>query len=166
MSEKSTTLIEYEKLIEELMKENEDLKKTVFKLEKQNQLLKKRAGVEQEVPEPKKPVKIFKKSKKKEISEPVIMSKKETIIETPVEKGGEILTESTFSPEIPAPLRSEGAIIEGTSRRECPVCGNKNKKLIREILDKTHIISDYPRMYSKKLVCGDCGQEWRVSSEV
>ena len=166
MSKKNTTLIEYENLIEELMKENEKLKKTVFKLEKQNQLLKKRAGVVEEIPEPpepKKAAKLSKKSKKKEISEPVIVSKE---VETPAEKGEEILTESTFSPEIPAPLRSKGGVIEGTSRRECPVCGNKNKKLIREILDKTHIICDYPRMYSKKLVCGDCGQEWRVSTEV
>ncbi len=51
----------------------------------------------------------------------------------------------------------------GTSagRRVCPKCGNKNKALIREMLDKTTIISAYPRMYGKKYKCGECGNEWK-----
>ncbi|MFX1233915.1 MAG: hypothetical protein ACFFBY_05075 [Promethearchaeota archaeon] len=49
--------------------------------------------------------------------------------------------------------------IEG--RRRCPKCGNEDKMLIHESVDKGNIILDYPRMYGKKYRCGQCGIEWR-----
>ena len=57
-------------------------------------------------------------------------------------------------------------IVEGHSRRQCPVCGNSNTHLIREVIDRTRQISDYPRMYGKKLICGECGREWHVIPEL
>ncbi|NVM37016.1 MAG: hypothetical protein HWN81_15575, partial [Candidatus Lokiarchaeota archaeon] len=45
-------------------------------------------------------------------------------------------------------------------------CRNNNKYLIRETVDRTHFISDYPRMYGKKYHCGNCGIEWRVPVEM
>ena len=54
------------------------------------------------------------------------------------------------------------AVIETTEgRRKCPLCGNENLRLIRELEDKSKIISAYPRLYGKKLKCGQCGAEWR-----
>jgi len=53
-------------------------------------------------------------------------------------------------------------VIETTDgRRKCPICGNENLRQIREVDDKTKIISAYPRMYGKKFKCGQCGAEWR-----
>lgn len=46
-------------------------------------------------------------------------------------------------------------------RKSCPKCGNINRRFIHEVLDKTHLLSVYPRIYGKKLRCGECGCEWR-----
>ncbi|TXT67097.1 MAG: hypothetical protein BAJALOKI1v1_180002 [Promethearchaeota archaeon] len=46
-------------------------------------------------------------------------------------------------------------------RRICPKCGEENPQMIHESTDKTNIIMDYPRIYSKKYKCGRCGTEWR-----
>ncbi len=46
-------------------------------------------------------------------------------------------------------------------RRRCPTCLNLNTKYIREMLDKTNIIMQSPRMYGKKFKCGICGTEWK-----
>ncbi len=46
-------------------------------------------------------------------------------------------------------------------RRKCPNCGEENTNMIHESTDKTNIILDYPRIYSKKFRCGRCGVEWR-----
>ncbi len=153
--EKDPTLIEYEKLIEDLMKENETLKNKIIDLEEQINLFKSIADTIEEVPKPtevKKAAKIFKKSKKKEEIQP------------PIEKKEEVTIDSQIFKE--APKRATPTIIESTSRRECPVCGNSRHGSIQEVTDKTRLISDYPRMYGKKLKCGSCGQEWRVSSAV
>ncbi len=45
-------------------------------------------------------------------------------------------------------------------RRKCPKCGNEG--LIHEMIDKSVIILDYPKIYGKKNCCGNCGCEWRV----
>ena len=45
-------------------------------------------------------------------------------------------------------------------RRACPKCGNNNPSQIREMIDRTNIISDYPKVYGKKYQCGQCGAEW------
>jgi len=54
-----------------------------------------------------------------------------------------------------------GVIETSDGRRKCPICGNENLRQIREVEDKTKIISAYPRMYGKKFKCGQCGAEWR-----
>ena len=46
-------------------------------------------------------------------------------------------------------------------RKSCPNCGNINRRFIHEIIDRTHLISVYPRIFGKKLRCGECGCEWR-----
>ncbi len=45
-------------------------------------------------------------------------------------------------------------------RRKCPNCGNEG--LIHEMIDKSVIILDYPKIYGKKNCCAECGHEWRV----
>ncbi len=50
---------------------------------------------------------------------------------------------------------------ESQVRRACPKCGNKIHSQIREIVDKTYLISTYPKLYGKKFQCGMCGEEWR-----
>ena len=37
-------------------------------------------------------------------------------------------------------------------RRKCPKCGEENRNLIHEFIDKTNIISDYPRVYGKRSI--------------
>ncbi len=44
-------------------------------------------------------------------------------------------------------------------RRKCPSCGNEG--LIHEMDDKSVILMDYPKIYGKKLICGQCSYEWR-----
>ena len=161
--EKDPTLIEYETLIEKLMKENETLKNNIIDLEEQIKLHRDIADSIEEVPESrdvKKPAKLFKKSKKKEEIQPPTEKVKPS--KAPVEKREEVIVDSQIFKELPK--RATPTILESTSRRECPVCGNTRKGSIQEIVDKTHIILDYPRMYGKKLKCGACGQEWRVVS--
>ena len=128
---------EYKIILEELMKENEALKKRIAELENRDQTYK-------VLPEP----------MKKEEIEP-IKQQKEIVI-----------SESIFSQDVAHLEMGKGKILIGVSRRECPKCGNHNKPLIREILDKTNIISDYPRMFGKKYHCGECGGEWRVPLEM
>ncbi|MFX1395393.1 MAG: hypothetical protein ACFFAH_17800 [Promethearchaeota archaeon] len=49
--------------------------------------------------------------------------------------------------------------IEG--RRKCPSCGEENKYMIHEEIDKTVIIMDYPKVFGKRWKCGKCGTIWR-----
>ena len=48
-------------------------------------------------------------------------------------------------------------------RRKCPECGVDNPRLIHETVDKTRLISDYPKIYGKKYKCGECGTVWRIT---
>nr|MDO8113765.1 hypothetical protein [Candidatus Sigynarchaeota archaeon] len=49
----------------------------------------------------------------------------------------------------------------GGARWQCPKCGNNLREMIREVTDKTVVLSTYPMIYGKKLICGKCGHEWR-----
>ncbi len=157
---KDFTPLEYESIIEELRKENEALRKRIAELENRDQAFKVKQEPLKEVPTP-----IIETG----TIEPVILDEesieKEEIL--PIEQRKEIvISESIFSQYV-APLgMSKGQILQGVSRRECPKCGNKSKTLIRETIDRTHLICDYPRMYGKKYHCGECGQEWRVPVEM
>ncbi len=106
-----------------------------------------------------------------EFLEPTIESPKPTT-ETLNEQLSKEQGVSTSPPE-ELPLKSEpsaeeipeideiGIIETSDGRRKCPICGNENLRQIREVEDKTKIISAYPRMYGKKFKCGQCGAEWR-----
>ncbi|HMF33573.1 MAG TPA: hypothetical protein VKK79_19275 [Candidatus Lokiarchaeia archaeon] len=64
--------------------------------------------------------------------------------------------EEEVTPEAPAP-----AAVEYGARWQCPKCGNNDRRMIREVQDKTILLNAYPPVYGKKLVCGKCGGEWR-----
>jgi hypothetical protein len=46
-------------------------------------------------------------------------------------------------------------------RRQCPKCFNLDRNLIREVVDKTHVIMQNPNIYGFKFICGQCGHEWK-----
>ena len=175
---------EYEKKIERLKYENQNLKLRIAKLEQENSLLQEKIShvekadsILREKPteieakttisvKPQKkveePSEIF--TNVKEEVEPIILDtkfediEKERTAETPLKEVREVLYEQA------PPDFAKKPIVEGYSRRECPICGNTNKMQIHEIIDRTHIICDYPRMYGKRYKCGSCGREWRISS--
>jgi hypothetical protein len=68
---------------------------------------------------------------------------------------------SGAAPGIPGTDDGLLTIQKTDGRRKCPKCGNEDKMLIHESVDKGNIILDYPRMYGKKYRCGQCGAEWR-----
>jgi len=54
---------------------------------------------------------------------------------------------------------SSGLVVEKPiGRRKCPSCGDQSS--IHEVIDKSLILMDYPRIYGKKKYCGSCGLEW------
>jgi len=154
---KDPTLIEYENLIEQLMQENDDLKKRISELKEENDLLKHTDYLFKE-PSPsivekeaKKPVKWARKAKKKDK------------LETP-EPFEEPELEILSDLETPVPTISSlnKPIVEGYSRRQCPHCDNNRHMFIHEEIDKKNIIMAYPRIYGKKYKCGVCGTNWKV----
>lgn len=144
INKKDPTLIEFENVIKELRNENESLRMRVVELEEEIRIL---LG-------PREPI--------KEI--PVTEVQYETKI--PRLERDVIVSSSVFSQDTVPLEMGKGPIVEGISRRECPICGNNSKALIHEIIDRTHMISAYPRMYGKKYKCGNCGREWRISMEI
>jgi hypothetical protein len=141
---KDSTLIEYERIIRDLMNENETLKNKVAELIQENRTLK---GSHDTIIETPSPV-IQYQTKAPKMQKSVMVS------------------HVNFSQDTVSLEMGKGPIVEGISRRECPICGNTNKALIHENIDKTHMISAYPRMYGKKYKCGDCGREWRLPVEI
>lgn len=178
---KDPTLIEYENLIEQLMQENETLKKRIYDLEKENSLIKGKISKIEEKPsefkenshaketitpipitstpvivekEDKKTIKLFKKSKKAEVLEPLEALE-------PL-KAPELEILSDLETPVPTISSSNKPIVEGYSRRQCPHCDNNRQMFIYEEIDKTNIILAYPRIYGKKYKCGKCGGFWRL----
>ena len=87
------------------------------------------------------------------IEKTVIEHEIETVVQP---EPTELQSESPPKPEDP-----KITVIETSEgRRICPKCHNQNIRLIREITDKTKLISTYPRIYGKKFKCGECGTEW------
>ena len=69
---------------------------------------------------------------------------------------------SSAAPGIPGQTDDSIMTVEKMEgRRKCPSCGNEDKMMIHESVDKSNIILDYPRMYGKKYRCGLCGCLWR-----
>ncbi|UCC19731.1 MAG: hypothetical protein JSV62_00190 [Promethearchaeota archaeon] len=153
IDEKDSTLIEYEKLVEELMHENESLKKRVTELEEENRILK---GSEEIIHE--EPIREIQYETKKPILD-------RDIVERDIVERDIVITTTLSQDTVPLEM-GKGPIVDGYSRRECPICGNTNKAFIQEIIDRSHIISAYPRMYGKKYKCGQCGREWRIPLEM
>ncbi|MFX0021594.1 MAG: hypothetical protein ACFE9S_04660 [Candidatus Hermodarchaeota archaeon] len=129
-------------IIRELKDENESLKMRIVELEEEIKIL------------------LGSKEPYKQIKTPEVHY--EPITPTPTPEKEVIVSSSAFSSDTVPLEMGKGPIVEGMSRRECPICGNTNKALIYENLDRTHIISAYPRMYGKKYKCGECGREWRI----
>ncbi|MFX0037978.1 MAG: hypothetical protein ACFFCY_05535 [Promethearchaeota archaeon] len=140
---KALTPIEYENIIKGLRNENESLKMKIVELEEENKIL---LG-------PHEPI--------KEIRIPEVQ------YETELPEMEEVITvsDTSFSQNTVPLEMGKGPIVEGISRRECPICGNNNKALIHENIDRTHIISTYPKLYGKKYKCGECGREWKLPTE-
>jgi DNA repair exonuclease SbcCD ATPase subunit len=103
---------------------------------------------------------------KKEQELSVIEQESKEVDDFKLKQGASILSTQIEKPE-PDEDKDEvdsesfGIIETIDGRRKCPICGNQNHRLIREVEDKTKIISAYPRMYGKKYKCGQCGAEWR-----
>lgn len=162
------TLIEYENLIEQLMQENEDLKKQISELKEENSLLK-HTDYSFKEPSPSTieketniPVKWSRKAKKKDKIEPLELIQEE-ILESPEHlEEPELEIFSDLETPIPTISSSNKPIVEGYSRRQCPHCDNNRHMFIHEEIDKTNIIMAYPRIYGKKYKCGVCGTNWKV----
>ncbi|MFX1380406.1 MAG: centrosomin N-terminal motif 1-containing protein [Promethearchaeota archaeon] len=144
IDKKDATLIEYEKLIKELKNENASLKMRIVKLEEEIRTL---LGSSESI---------------KEIEIPQV----EYETKIPSLEKEVIVSNSIFSQDTVLSEKVKAQIVDGLSRRECPICGNTNKALIYENVDRTHIISAYPRLYGKKYKCGECGREWRIPIEM
>ncbi len=150
IDERDSTIVEYEKIIEELMKENQTLKNRITDLEIEIMKLKESGITFEEISAPV----VQRDIKQIEEFKPITQMKKEVISEP-------FHYQDTVSLEL-----GKGPIVEGISRRECPICGNTNKLLIHELIDRDRIISAYPKMYGKKYKCGSCGREWRLPLEM
>jgi hypothetical protein len=168
---KDPTLIEYENLIEQLMKENEELKKQISILKEENDLLKHTDYHFKETSPP-----TFEVEEKKSIKWPRITKKKDKPESTkPIQeitlKSPEPFEEpeleiiSDLTTPVPTISSTNKPIVEGYSRRQCPHCDNDRHMFIHEEIDKTNIIMAYPRIYGKKYKCGKCGTNWVVKNE-
>ncbi len=144
-----------EKTIERLKNDIADLRKRVKELQKENVSLRDKLSHSEElatVPvEEKKSLKLFKKQKKKQLSEKSVVSKEMDLD----------MSSAFESPSVPLSSKYR-TIMDGESRRMCPSCDNTDHKFIYEETDKTHILMDYPRIYGKRYKCGKCGTLWRV----
>ena len=149
-------LTNYEKEIASLREQNADLKSKVpnaSNLEKINEMYKIK------IDELERDIKIYKKNQEiiqldlKE-SEKNVFTFQKKVIETK-NQTQELPVKKIEQPKIEIlKLSSEG-------RRKCPNCNNVNQASIHELVDKTKIVMDYPRVYGKKYKCGDCGMEWK-----
>ncbi|MFW9968883.1 MAG: hypothetical protein ACFFDF_01700 [Candidatus Odinarchaeota archaeon] len=145
IDKRDPTLIGYKNLVKELRNENESLKMRIVELEEEIKIL---LGSQEQTGERTPIPKVQSISITPKLEQDVIIPNSDFLQDTvPLEKGKE-------------------PIVEGTSRRECPICGNTNKALIYENIDRTHMISFYPKLYGKKYKCGECGREWRIPSEL
>ena len=144
MSQENFDRMDPNLIIKELRDENENLKMRIVELEEEIKIL---LGAQEPI---------------KEIKVPEVQYKPIT----PSPEKEVIVTSSVFSSDTVPLEMGKGPIVEGMSRRECPICGNNNKALIYENVDRTHIISAYPRLYGKKYKCGECGREWRIPLEM
>lgn len=83
---------------------------------------------------------------------------------TPADVKAEIseVRASAAAPGIPGKTDTSILTVEAIEgRRRCPECSTDDPHMIHESIDKSNIILDYPRVYGKKYLCGNCGIQWR-----
>jgi hypothetical protein len=69
---------------------------------------------------------------------------------------------SAAAPGIPGKTDTSIITVEKMEgRRRCPECETDDPHMIHESVDKSNVILDYPRVYGKKYLCGECGCQWR-----
>ncbi|MFW9939822.1 MAG: hypothetical protein ACFFFT_02185 [Candidatus Thorarchaeota archaeon] len=69
---------------------------------------------------------------------------------------------SAAAPGIPGKTDDSIITVEKMEgRRRCPECDTDDPHMIHESVDKSNVILDYPRVYGKKYLCGQCGAQWR-----
>ncbi len=75
----------------------------------------------------------------------------------------QVAAESTKLKEVSLSKKQDGIIIipKTEGRRKCPNCEETNPNMIHESIDKTVIISHFPRIFGKRYKCGACGVIWR-----
>jgi len=87
---------------------------------------------------------------------------KPTLMRDNLPEAPKTVVEPVSSPVTP-PSSADGVLVQRDGGRlKCPKCGNTKAGMIREAVDKTHILNDYPLIYGKKNICGTCGAQWRV----
>ncbi len=163
VDKKSQTLKENEKTIEELKIENDLLKNQLVQKEHEKEILE--TKIDELIREIAQNREIILEQEKTQIKE--TSSKKKAEIQGKKVKKAKKKEDSKVTEEFKPDGRiaAKDKIVEGTSRRKCPICGNSNTHLIREVTDKSIIILDYPKVYGKKFVCGECGANWRVVND-
>lgn len=108
------------------------------------------AGEEEEAPAP--------KPTAKPKPAPVEVEEDTGDVESKVEVFEEVEVEVS---EVEPEPEAGAAHFETGARWQCPKCGNIDRRMIREMQDKTVLLNAYPPVYGKKLICGKCGGEWR-----
>ncbi|MCP4763993.1 MAG: hypothetical protein GY870_19630, partial [archaeon] len=53
-------------------------------------------------------------------------------------------------------------MVQHGDRVKCPKCGSVKRNMFREVKDMTRLINDYPPIYAKKYICGECGIHFRM----
>lgn len=152
-------LTNYEKDIATLREQNADLKSKVpnaSNLEKINEMYKIK------IDELEREIKILKKTQEIIQTERVGVKDNEKGVYT-FQKNISKTKNQTQEGPVKKSEQSKIEILEVSSegRRKCPNCNNVNQASIHELVDKTKIVMDYPRVYGKKYKCGDCGMEWK-----
>ena len=161
--------------IDELKAENEELKRKIYDLEKENSLLKGKLSKIEEKPfeqEEITPILVtstYNPATSVGTEEIESISLSEVSIRSTPQETAKSYHETEISLDLHAPIPTLGGgdkpIIEGYSRRICPHCDNKRQMSIQEKIDKKNIIMQYPRIYGKKYVCGLCGTNWIVKND-
>ena len=152
-------LTNYEKEIASLRDQNADLKSKIpnaSNLEKINEMYKIK------IDELEREIKILKKNQELIQNERVSLEDTKKNVFNFQKK---MIETKNQTQEVPVKKNEQPKIeileISSEGRRKCPNCNNVNQASIHELVDKTKIVMDYPRVYSKKYKCGDCGMEWK-----
>lgn len=138
---------------EEALKAQEDLEKDAEEeLEQKSQKAKSEAQASE----------ALKNKAKMEAQVEEEMEANEEKAEEEIEKPAPAKTPAKAASKAPTPAPAgEQILVQKGARLACPKCGNVIRNMIREVDDRSHLISDYPIIYAKKYICGKCGAVWR-----